>query len=154
MATARTLIHERVEAARRGENPTAICRVRSGWVVLGDRQFLPGYSLLLADPVVSSLNDLPLEGRSQFLLDMAAVGDALLRITETIRVNYAIYGNAEAALHAHIFARYQSEPDDYRVRPVWSYPREQRDAIPFDISRDRPLMEAIHRELIAVGACC
>ena len=131
----------------------AICRVRSGWVVLGDRQFLPGYSLLLADPVVTSLNDLSPQERSQFLLDMASVGDALLRVTQTIRINYSIYGNAEAALHAHVFARYASEPDEYRVRPVWSYPREQRDAVPFDLVRDRPLMNAIHRELLAVGAC-
>ncbi len=147
-----TLIHERVEAARRGANPTAICRVRSGWVVLGDRQFFPGYSLLLPDPVVVSLNDLPTEHRSQFLLDMTAVGDALLRVTETIRINYAIYGNTEAALHAHVFPRYANEPDAYRIRPVWAYPREQRDSVLFNAARDRPLMNAIHRELKAAGA--
>ena len=150
---AQTLIYTRVEAANRGENPTAICRVRSGWVVLGDRQFLPGYSLLLPDPVVTSLNDLPAAQRSQFLLDMASVGDALLRVTETIRINYAIYGNADEALHAHIFARYRSEPDEYRVRPVWSYPCAQRDSVPFDLARDRGLMEAIRRELLAAGVC-
>jgi diadenosine tetraphosphate (Ap4A) HIT family hydrolase len=148
-----SIIHDRVEAARRGENLTAICRVRSGWVVLGDRQFLAGYSLLLPDPVVPSLNDLAPDGRSQFLLDMTTIGDALLRATETIRINYAIYGNADPELHAHVFPRYGTEPDDYRVRPVWAYPREQRDSVPFDIVRDRPLMDAIHRELRAAGAC-
>jgi diadenosine tetraphosphate (Ap4A) HIT family hydrolase len=147
-----TLIHERVEAARRGENPMAICRLGSGWVVLGDRQFLRGYSLLLADPVVGSLNDLAARARAQFLLDMAALGDALLRVTDAVRINYSIYGNAEAALHAHVFARYQREPDEFRVRPVWSYPREKRDAVPFDLARDRPLMDAIRRELSAAGA--
>jgi diadenosine tetraphosphate (Ap4A) HIT family hydrolase len=148
-----TLIHERVEAARRGENPMAICRVRSGWVVLGDQQFLPGYSLLLPDPVVASLNDLPAQERSQFLLDMALVGDALLRLTQTIRINYGIYGNLEPALHAHVFPRYASEPDEHRLRPVWLYPREQREAVPFDPIRDRPLMTAIHRDLQAAGGC-
>ncbi len=59
-----TLIHRRVEAARQGSNPTVICRVRSGWVVLGDVQFLPGYSLLLPDPVVSDLNALTMSQRS------------------------------------------------------------------------------------------
>jgi diadenosine tetraphosphate (Ap4A) HIT family hydrolase len=148
-----TLIHERVESARRGENAMAICRVASGWVVLGDRQFLPGYSLLLADPVVTCLNDLTSSERAQFMLDMTAVGDALLRVTNTIRINYAIYGNAEAALHAHVFARYQHEPDEYRVRPFWSYPRGDRDSVPFNPVRDRAIMDAIHRELIAAGAC-
>jgi diadenosine tetraphosphate (Ap4A) HIT family hydrolase len=121
--------------------------------VLGDSQFLPGYSLLLPDPVVPSLNDLPHDRRTQFLQDMAAVGDALLKVTDTIRINYAIYGNADAALHAHIFARYRSEPDTYRVRPVWSYPREHRDSVSFDIARDRALMEAIHRTLTTAGVC-
>ena len=72
-----TLIHERVEAAVRGENPCVICRMSSGWAVLGDHQFLPGYSLLLADPIVDDLNDLPHEDRRQFLMDMAALGDAV-----------------------------------------------------------------------------
>ncbi|MEO6434614.1 MAG: hypothetical protein ABIP55_02485 [Tepidisphaeraceae bacterium] len=147
MSHHRTLIHDRVDGARRGANPSVICRVRSGWVVLGDRQFLPGYSLLLPDPVVPSLNDLPPDGRSRFLLDMAAVGDALLRVTDAIRINYSIYGNAEGALHAHVFARYRTETDTYRVRPVWAYPREQRDSVPFDVARDRLLMEAIRLEL-------
>ena len=51
-------IRERVAAARAGANPTIICRMPSGWLALGDRQFLPGYCFLLPDPVVDSLNDL------------------------------------------------------------------------------------------------
>lgn len=147
------IIHERVEAARRGDNRTVICRVRSGWVVLGDRQFIPGYALLLSDPVASSLNDLAPEGRSQFLSDMSAIGDALLRVTDAVRINYSIYGNADPALHAHVFPRYATEPDAYRTGPVWVYRREQRDSLPFDLRRDRSLMDAIHRELKAAGAC-
>jgi hypothetical protein len=72
-----TLIHQRVEAARAGTNPTVICRMPSGWAVLGDAQFLRGYSLLLADPVVADLNSLDEERRRLFLRDMAILGDAL-----------------------------------------------------------------------------
>jgi hypothetical protein len=61
-----TLVHRRVAAAHRGESPTVICRVRSGWIVLGDNQILRGYSLLLADPIVGDLNALPADGRAQF----------------------------------------------------------------------------------------
>jgi len=53
-----TLIHERVELAKQGLSSQVICRLQSGWAVLGDSQFIAGYSLLLADPVVPSLNDL------------------------------------------------------------------------------------------------
>jgi hypothetical protein len=53
-----TFIHEQVELARQERSPNVICRLRSGWAVLGDSQFIAGYSLLLPDPVVPSVNDL------------------------------------------------------------------------------------------------
>ena len=102
-----TLIHERVEAARAGTNLTVICRMPSGWAVLGDAQFLRGYSLLLADPVVADLNALNEERRRLFLRDMAILGDALLETTDAFRINYEILGNTDPALHAHVFPRYR-----------------------------------------------
>ena len=77
-------IPERVESIRAGTNPTVICRVPSGWVVLCDTQFLSGYCILLPDPVVSSLNDLDQEQRAEYLCDMAMVGDALMEVTGCI----------------------------------------------------------------------
>ena len=115
------LIAQRVELARSGNSPWVIERLPSGWAVIGDLQFLPGYCLLLADPVVPSLNDLVGEARTQFLNDMARIGDALLKVTKSYRINYEILGNSEPELHAHIFPRYMSEPDDIRRRPAWFY---------------------------------
>jgi diadenosine tetraphosphate (Ap4A) HIT family hydrolase len=146
-----TLIHERVREARAGENPKAICRVRSGWIVLGDVQFLRGYSLLLPDPVVASINDLPRGQRELFLYEMSLLGDALLAVTKAYRINYEILGNGEQALHAHVFPRYTDEPDDKRRMPAWFY--DWKTAIPFDPARDRPLMEEIRTYLTAAGAC-
>jgi diadenosine tetraphosphate (Ap4A) HIT family hydrolase len=136
-----TLIHRRVEAARQGNNSTVICRVLSGWVVLGDVQFLQGYSLLLPDPVVPDLNALKQKQRTQFLQDMTVVGDALLKVTDAMRINYEILGNGEAALHAHIFPRYATEPEEKRRKPVWFY--DWNSAPTFDWERDRALMEKI-----------
>ena len=146
-----TLIHERVELARAGENPYVVCRVTSGWVVFGDHQFISGYSLLLPDPVVGSLNDLEPSQRSAFLTDMAAVGDALLEITDAYRINYEILGNTDPALHAHIFPRYETEPPDRKAGPVWHYERRLRRSKPFDLERDRPLMDAISEHLKRKG---
>jgi len=115
------LIQERVDLARRGENPAVMCKLRSGWAVIGDVQFLPGYSLLLPDPVVPSLNDLAAEARIAFLDDMALIGDAILEITDAARINYEILGNTEPELHAHIFPRYATESDERRTKPVWFY---------------------------------
>ena len=128
-----TLIHERVCLAQRGENPTVVCRMPSGWAVLGDHQFLTGYSLLLADPVVGHLTDLDDSARATFLSDMAMFGEALHACTETSRVDYEILGNGDAALHAHVFPRYVHEPEEYRRGPVWAYPSEQRTSLPFDL---------------------
>ena len=147
----KTLIHERVELARAGENPYVICRVRSGWVVLGDHQFFRGYSLLLPDPVVGHLNHLTPVERSQFLTDMAEVGDALLGITGAYRINYEILGNTDPALHAHIYPRYLSEPDNKKVAPVWLYDLVERKSRPFDEERDRPMMDAVRDYLQAKG---
>lgn len=138
-----TLIHHRVQAAREGKNPTVICKMPSGWAVLGDRQFIPGYALLLSDPVVSDLNDLKSQERSQFLQDMALIGDALLELTDSYRINYEILGNYEPALHAHIFPRYMSEPEKSRQRPVWMYDRKELNSRPFNLERDRKLMKQI-----------
>lgn len=136
-----TLIHRRVEQARQGINPAVICRVTSGWVVLGDVQFLQGYSLLLPDPVVPDLNALTMEQRITFLQDMTVLGDALLEVTGAVRINYEILGNSEAALHAHVFPRYAAEPEEKTQKPVWFY--DWQSASPFDSKRDQPLMDKI-----------
>jgi len=136
-----TLIHQRVDDCREGRNPKTIARVNSGWVVLGDVQFLRGYSLLLPDPVVGDLNTLERHQRETYLYEMSVVGDALMSVTDAYRINYEILGNTEAALHAHIFPRYESEPEDLRRVPVWSY--DWLNAPPFDPERDAELIDAI-----------
>jgi diadenosine tetraphosphate (Ap4A) HIT family hydrolase len=115
-----TAIHAMVDRCRAANYPPAVTRVRSGWVVMGERQVLTGYCLLLPDPVVPHLNALPCELRAQFLSDMAMVGDALLVITQALRVNYAIYGNVDPVLHAHIFPRHTTEPEATRTVQPWA----------------------------------
>jgi diadenosine tetraphosphate (Ap4A) HIT family hydrolase len=119
---------------------------------LGDSQFIAGYSLLLPDPVVPSLNDLALDQRAQFLLDMTAIGDALMATTDACRINYEILGNTEPALHAHIFPRRITEPDQYRFGPVFSYPKAERENRPFAPVRDEVLRHGLARFLETVGA--
>lgn len=116
-----SLISQRVEMARNGSNDKVICRMASGWAVMGDVQFLPGYCLLLPDPVVPSLNDLDAEARAVYLLDMARLGDVVLAVTGALRMNYEILGNSEPELHCHLFPRYATEPDDKRKMPAWFY---------------------------------
>ena len=119
--TAPTVIHRMVERCRAGAYPPAAARLRSGWVVMGARQVLRGYCLLLPDPVVPHLNALPSKLRAQFLSDMSAVGDAMLVvISDAVRINYAIFGNVDPALHAHIFPRSSTEPETTRTAQPWA----------------------------------
>ena len=133
-------VYEQVEAARSGKEPTLICQVPSGWVVLCKMQFLRGYCVLMPDPIVQSLNNLNRQGRATFLDDMAIVGDALQAVTDAYRINYAIMGNADQVLHAHIVPRYLTEPDEMRSGTPWSYPQETMDTILFDFERDKDLI--------------
>jgi diadenosine tetraphosphate (Ap4A) HIT family hydrolase len=118
--TAPTAIHSIVERCAAGRYPPAVSKLSSGWVVLGERQVLPGYCLLLPDPVVPHLNALEGPARGQFLADMSLVGDVLLAVTGAVRINYAIFGNVEPALHAHIFPRLGDEPEGMRSAQPWA----------------------------------
>ena len=115
-----TAIHGMVERCRAANNPAAVARMRSGWVVMGERQVFTGYCLLLPDPVVPHLNALTGGLRAQFLADMAAVGDVLLEVAAALRINYAMFGNVDPALHAHIFPRYSTEPEATHTVQPWA----------------------------------
>ncbi len=140
-------IPERIAAARAGTNPTVVCRVPSGWVVLSDQQFLSGYCILLADPTVPSLNDLPQGERAKFLADMAVIGDALQEVSGAYRINYAILGNSDPYLHAHIIPRYLTEPDDLRQTLPWFYPQSEQASHMFDPARDAGLMQRLSQAI-------
>jgi len=109
--------------------------------VLGDPQILPGYCLLLPDPVVPHLNALAGAARAAFLADMARLGDAVLAVTSAERINYEILGNVEPALHAHVIPRYAWEPTDRRRTPVWLH--DWTAAPPFDAAAHAELAKTI-----------
>jgi len=142
-----TTFSQRIESARAGTNPTVICRVPSGWVVLCDMQFLSGYCVLLADPMVVSLNDLGPEKRLEYLSDMAIIGDALLEVVEAYRINYVIAGNTDPFLHTHIIPRYLTEPEEYRKGLPWSYPKDEMESNLFDAERDQALMGQLRQAI-------
>src|SRR5579859_1159170 len=110
--------------------------MKSGYAVMGDTQFLPGYCVLLAVPQVTHLTDLALAQRRDFLLDMSLLGEAIERVYRPRRTNYEILGNTDAYLHAHVWARYDWEPMEYIGGPVWRYPRETRFAPDKAFSRE------------------
>jgi len=140
-----TAIHRRVIGCRAGADPTLITRMPSGWAVMGDPQVLRGYCLLLPDPVVPHLNEMPPEAQSEFLADMARLGQAVLALTGAVRINYSIFGNVEPALHAHVLPRFADEPEAMRTANPWGY--DWSTARRFHVDRDGALLAALRAQL-------
>jgi len=140
-----TAIHKLVEAARAGD-PSVIARMPSGWAVVGQRQVLRGYCLLLPDPVVSDLNALASAERDRFLCDLGRLGEAVRQATRALRINYAIFGNLEPALHAHVHPRFDDEPLEPRTQNPWAYDWSR--APLFDPSIHGELRDAIRERLL------
>jgi diadenosine tetraphosphate (Ap4A) HIT family hydrolase len=142
-----TAIHRRVAACRAGTDPTLIARLPSGWAVMGDPQVLAGYCLLLPDPVVPHLNAMPAAAQAAFLADLARLGQAVLDVTGAIRINYAVFGNLEPALHGHVHPRYADEPEALRTAHPWAY--DWSAARRFDPQTDGPVLAALRTRLAA-----
>ncbi|MFF5519420.1 diadenosine tetraphosphate hydrolase [Streptomyces coeruleorubidus] len=133
-------------------------RLDAGFAVIGDVQFLPGYSVLLTDdPSVERLSELPRGRRLAFLGDMERLGEAVERACRRVesgfrRVNLEILGNADGFLHAHVWPRYDWEPEDLVRVPVWLYPREMWGEERYALGvRHAPMREAIGEELDRLG---
>ncbi|WP_437584496.1 HIT family protein [Paramicrobacterium sp. CJ85] len=118
---------DRIGSAARGENPTVIAELTSGYAVIGDVQFLPGYCVLLGrDPDARALADMPRKARVQFLADADLLATAVeLACRESDsgfrRVNLEVLGNTDAFVHAHVWPRYDWEPSHLVSKPVWLY---------------------------------
>ncbi len=115
---------ERLAFLDSGESPLLIARMPSGFAVMADYQYLPGYCLLLAYPQAEKLNDLIDQRRTQYLHDMALLGDAVLAATDCTRVNYGTFGNLDPFLHSHVWPRYDWEDEQYRTGHPWTYSAE------------------------------
>lgn len=83
------------------------------------------------------------------MLDMSRLGDALVRTTSPVRINYAIFGNVEPALHAHVIPRYRNEPDPMRTQHPWAY--DWNAAPVFDAIALGPLARSLRAELAKLG---
>ncbi|MFI1786183.1 HIT family protein [Streptomyces rubiginosohelvolus] len=145
---------DRIGCALRGENPTVLRRLSAGFAAIGDVQFLPGYSVLLVDdPEVERLSDLPRDKRLAFLSDMDQLGEAVERASRHLdaafrRVNLEILGNTDGFLHAHLWPRFDWEPAHLVRTPVWLYPREKWTEKQYALGPQHdPLRQAIGNEL-------
>lgn len=104
-------IANRVERIKAGDDPQVLAKLPSGYAILANQQPAPirGCCMLLADPTPAHLNDLGEAERSQFLADLALLGDAVSEATGCARLNYLILCNQVPWLHGHVVPRFESE---------------------------------------------
>lgn len=145
---------DRVRSAVDGTNPTVLRRLDASFAVIGDVQFLPGYSLLLTDePGTDRLTDLPRHRRTAFLTSMEILGEAVEIVCRRLdpafrRINLEIQGNLVPMLHAHIWPRYDWEPADLVNGPLGRYPEHHwHDSTTVLGPRHDPIRAALRTEL-------
>ncbi|SER57766.1 Diadenosine tetraphosphate (Ap4A) hydrolase [Propionibacterium cyclohexanicum] len=123
-----------------------MARMSTSFAVMGDTQFLPGYSLALVDRAgVGVLSDLPRAERLRYVDDVERLADAVEHACREHdeafrRVNIEILGNSDPFLHAHVWPRYDWEPAELVRKPVWLYPASRW-------SDPRFAFSAVHLEL-------
>lgn len=118
---------ERLIELADGRDVRLLRRMRSGFAVMHDTQFLPGYCLLLGYPESPHLLHLDRKHRNLFFDDMGLLGEAVMQATECLRVNFSVYGNQDPFLHAHVVPRYDWEEAEHRTIPPLMYPSEIRE---------------------------
>jgi diadenosine tetraphosphate (Ap4A) HIT family hydrolase len=113
------------------DEPGFLARLLAGFAVMGDAQFLPGYSLLIPnDGDALRLSDLPRASRLEYLTSLDQLAEAVELACKQSdpafrRVNIEILGNSDPHLHAHVWPRYDWEDAERVTWPVWNYPEDR-----------------------------
>jgi diadenosine tetraphosphate (Ap4A) HIT family hydrolase len=111
-------IANRVERIKAGNDPEFIAELPSGYAILGKYQPEPitGCCMLLPKVVVPSPNDLDHTDRAQFFSDLVLLGDAIMQVTGSERINYLVLCNQVPELHGHCIPRFETEDPTKRMQ--------------------------------------
>lgn len=144
-------ICERIEQIKAGTHPGFIAELPTGYAVLGDSQFFPGYTLFLCKTPAPDLEDLPREVRTQFLFEMSLVSEAVSTVIKPHKMNVESLGNMVPHLHFHLFPRQLSESEP--TKPVWLVMPSGKEATQhaLDIERDGALIDELRREIVRLS---
>ena len=117
---------ERIELTRRGENPYFVRELETGYVVIGDIQRIPGYTLFLCKQHATELHQLEPTFCRQFLWELSLVSEAVFNAFHPDKLNYELLGTGKGVhMHWHIFPR--REGDTPKPGPVWQLGAELKD---------------------------
>ncbi len=111
-------ISNRISRIKDSNDPELITEMPSGYAILGKYQpdAITGCCMLLPKSVVASPNDLGHTERAQFFSDLVLLGDAIMRVTGSTRINYLVLCNQVPELHGHCVPRFDSEDPALRLQ--------------------------------------
>lgn len=112
----------RLRLSARGENPNLVAELPTGYVVLGDDQYIRGYTLFLCKIHAVELFDLEPGFRTQFLNEMALTAQAVATVFHAEKMNYELLGIGKSVhMHWHLFPRRTG--DTPQPGPIWLTPK-------------------------------
>lgn len=116
-------IASRVQRILDRQDPQLIAEMPAGYAIIGKYQPDPinGCCMLLPrllpdGSVPSSPNDLDDAHRGQFFSDLVLLGDAIMQVTGSERINYLVLCNQVPELHGHCVPRFSSEDPELRLK--------------------------------------
>ncbi|WP_461218033.1 HIT family protein [Lapidilactobacillus salsurivasis] len=111
------LICQRIALIEAHKNPYFVSEMATGYVVIGDTQYFPGYTLFLAKEHVTELHLMPEKLKLQFLQEMSLVAEACSLAFHADKMNLELLGNGDAHVHWHLFPRHNG--DTPKPGPIW-----------------------------------
>ena len=104
------LVCDRIKLIKQGKNKYFVKELQSGYVVLADFQYFPGYTIFLSKIHTDELHKLGNKNREIFLNEMAIVAEAVYKVFRPKKLNYELLGNTDHHLHWHLVPRYGTDP--------------------------------------------
>jgi diadenosine tetraphosphate (Ap4A) HIT family hydrolase len=104
------LVCNRIELIKNNKNKYFVKELESGYVVLADYQYFPGYIVFLSKIHTDELHKLGNKNREIFLKEMAIAAQAVYKVFKPKKLNYELLGNTDNHLHWHIVPRYGTDP--------------------------------------------
>ena len=113
----------RLRQIQRHENPNFVAELSTGYVVLGDDQYIRGYTLFLCKQHAAELFELDPQFQAQFLKEMVLTAEAAAAVFHAEKMNYELLGIGKSLhMHWHLFPRHAN--DTPVPGPVWRTPKE------------------------------
>ncbi|CAJ1200835.1 hypothetical protein CPR19088_GLDEOEPO_00815 [Companilactobacillus paralimentarius] len=92
-------ICNRITMIKSQTNPYFVKELSTGYVVLADTQYFPGYTLFLAKEHITELHFMMPDVKEKFLKEMSWVSEACSIAFDADKMNLEMLGNGDS--HAH-----------------------------------------------------